>query len=63
MVTGLKNKTYEERLKILGLPTLHYRRDRADVIQLFKIMNDYDKVSLENINVADNICRGGTRKR
>ena len=58
MVTGLKDKSYEERLKILGLPTLYYRRDRADMLQLFKIMHEYDNVSLENINKANNICRG-----
>ena len=62
MVTGLKEKTYEERLKILGLPTLYYRRDRADMVQLFKIMHEYDNVTLKNISLSGNICRGHTLK-
>ena len=33
-----KNKSYIERLKILNLPTLKYRRYRGDIIELFKIL-------------------------
>ena len=44
LVRSLKNKAYRERLKILGLPTLEYRRERADMIQVFKIMNTIDLV-------------------
>ena len=44
LVRSLKNKAYSERLKILGLPTLEYRRERADMIQVFKIMNNIDLV-------------------
>ena len=36
MVNSLSNVTYEERLKKLGLPTLEYRRMRADVIEVYK---------------------------
>ncbi len=38
---GLKEKSYEERLKFLKLPTLQYRRIRGDMIEVFKIMNEY----------------------
>ena len=37
-VTGLKNKTYQQRLKILGIPSLELRRKRGDLIQTYKIL-------------------------
>ena len=33
------NYTDSDRLKILNLPTLKYRRKRGDLIQVFKILN------------------------
>ena len=47
LVSEIKTLTYEERLKALGLPTLIYRRERADMVQLYKIMNQIDKVHLQ----------------
>ena len=44
LVRSLENKTYSGRLKSLGLPTLEYRRERAVMIQVFKIMNNIDLV-------------------
>ena len=35
---------YGARLSDLGLPTLEYRRERADVIQVCKVLHDIDKV-------------------
>ena len=43
LVRACKN-VYTERLRKLGLPTLEYRRQRADIIQVYKILNDIDKV-------------------
>ena len=40
-IKNCKGLTYEERLKYLNLPTLKYRRLRGDMIQVFKILNDY----------------------
>ena len=55
----LKNKTYSERLKFLGLPSLEYRRERADMIQVYKILNDIDKVNKDKLfTMSHNI---GTR--
>ena len=43
-IPGLKNMTYEQRLRELKLPTLKYRRYRGDMIETFKITHDlYDK--------------------
>jgi len=43
-VQGLSDKSYEQRLKILNLPSLKYRRARGDMIELYKILvNGYDR--------------------
>ena len=34
MVQELKDKEYPDRLKTLKLPSMHYRRDRGDMIDL-----------------------------
>ncbi len=40
-----------------------YRRERADMVQLFKIMNGYDKVELHSISVAtESVTRGHHHK-
>ena len=41
LVRACKN-LYPERLMKLGLPTLEYRRQRADMVQVYKILNDID---------------------
>ena len=47
LVNSLKSYSYPEILKKLGLPTLEYRRERADLIQLYKILNNIDLVDKE----------------
>ena len=37
LVPAIRNKSYEDRLEILGLTTLEERRKRGDPIQYFKI--------------------------
>ena len=44
LVSGISHLSYSERLRALGLPSLEYRRERADVIQVYKILHDIDKV-------------------
>ena len=39
LVGNLRNMPYENRLKILNLPTLKYRRIRGDMIEVFKTIN------------------------
>ena len=39
LVNGLNDKSYEEQLKDLKLPSLVYRRKRGDMIQMFKVVN------------------------
>jgi len=35
---------YEQRLRVLGLTTFEARMIRADLIQVFKILNNIDRV-------------------
>jgi len=46
LIDGMSDIEYEERLKILKLPTLRYRRERGDMIEIYKHLNTYDKVAL-----------------
>ena len=48
LVKGLQNYSYEDRLKSLGLPTLLYRRKRADMLEVFKILNGFSNVDGES---------------
>ena len=61
-VPGLSSLSYEERLKLLKLPTLAYRRTRGDMIQVYKMLSDgYDK-SLPSILTESNTGLRGHKK-
>ena len=49
LVSDLKNLSYTERLKTLGLQSLIYRRDRADMIQVYKILNGIDQMDKDTL--------------
>ncbi|XP_069107006.1 uncharacterized protein [Argopecten irradians] len=55
----LKHLSYQDRLKSLSLPTLQYRRERADIIQTYKILNHLDILNVESL--FDEIGRTSTR--
>ena len=40
----IRNEPYNIRLTTLGLPTLQFRRYRADMLQVFKILNGYEDI-------------------
>jgi ribonuclease P/MRP protein subunit RPP40 len=45
MISGLAGRTYEDRLKELGIVTLEERRHQMDVLQTYKILlNGKEKV-------------------
>ena len=46
LVKSVTKLPYCDRLKRLGLTTLYYRRLRADVIQVYRIINKIDKLEL-----------------
>ena len=47
MVNCLKHLPYNERLKKLGIPSLEYRRLRADVIEVYKIVFQIDRIPID----------------
>ena len=48
IVPSLKNKSYLQRLTVLGLPSIRYRQIRSDLIQAYKIINKIDNLNCEN---------------
>ena len=44
MVPELSELTYEDRLREMGLTTLQDRRERGDLITLYKIVNGIEKL-------------------
>ena len=44
LVKDICHQSYEDRLRHLGLPTLEYRRDRNDMIQVYKAINGIDDI-------------------
>ena len=59
----MKDLPYPERLKIIKLPTLVYRRARGDTIETFKLLHDkyYGEYSQLVKLHASHISREGTR--
>ena len=54
-VPGLSEKTYEQRLRDLDLPTLAFRRLRGDMIEIYKIMAEkYDPRLKRFLKNSDN---------
>lgn len=49
LVGSLKQYPYSERLRRLGLPSLEYRRERADVVEVFKILHNIDLLNKDKL--------------
>ena len=60
---GMRDLSYIERLKLLKLPTLAYRRLRGDMIEVYKIMHElYDNESAPNLLKWEDVTlRSGNR--
>ena len=64
IVCGTNKMSYIERLKLLKLPTLKYRRYRGDMIEVFKIINGlYDESVIPHLSRNSNSrARGNSCK-
>ena len=49
LVISVKNLTYLERLRKLGLPSQEYRCKRADIVEVYKIMHNIDKIDKDKL--------------
>ncbi len=59
LVHSISNLSYEDRLKNLGLTTLTERRQRGDMIQLYKIMHGVEQLDRgNNFQIIQNQVRG-----
>ena len=62
-IPGFKVLEYQQRLKLLGLPTLTYRRLRGDMIETFKIVNGhYDQEVAPELPKGNSTTRGHNKK-
>jgi hypothetical protein len=52
MVPQIKDLKYKERLLNLGLPNLEQRRERGDMIQMFKIHRNFNSVEFSHTNIS-----------
>ena len=56
MLAVTKGLEYEDRLRLLKLPTLVYRRHRGDLIELYKMLNgQYDQEVLPHFDMRSDI--------
>jgi len=42
LITSIKDKTYEDRLRLVNLTNFETRRLRGDLIEVFKIFKGFD---------------------
>ena len=57
MVPKLRELTYEDRLKEMGLPMLQDRREREDIITLYMIVNGIDKLDKQDLMIMKDETR------
>ena len=59
LIPSLHNLSYSERLVKLGLPTLTYRRDRQDLVQVFNILNSDPTTHLFTLDTDHRLRNNG----
>ena len=57
LVPKLRHHEYKDRLKALNLTTLEYRRKRADVIQIFRMIKGFDNLNQKDFFEIDTNSR------
>ena len=61
LIPEIKDLSYSDRLKTLGLPTLEYRGRRADIIEVYKISQGIDKIDKNKLFPKNDILQHTTR--
>ena len=61
LIPTLKDKTYEDRLKSLKLPSLVYRRRRGDMITMYKLMNGLIRIDRMDLFTPPNTLQTSQR--
>ena len=59
IIPALKESPYQERLKILKLPSLRYRRARGNMIETYKYLHGINKVSTHFLPFSEDRCTRG----
>ena len=63
LIPGFKDKPYNERLEELKLFSMEYRRKRGDMIQVYKILNNMDRIDHNKFfTLCQNNNRGHSKK-
>ena len=64
LIPSLKGLSYEERLRILKMPSLEHRKRRGDMLQVYKILNGIDRLdpSMFFTKVTGSSTRGHSQK-
>ena len=58
-IPGMKDMSYEQRLKAMKLPTLKYRRKRGDLIEAYKYTHDMYSVNQSMLQANKSECLRG----
>ena len=58
MFKDLRQRSYDERLKSLNLWTLEERRNRQDLIEVFKMYNGFTRLSIDELFERDANIKG-----
>ena len=61
-IPGFQNHSYKERLQLLDLPTLAYRRLRGSMIEVYKMINVYDPEVTPPLDIRSYRTRGHNQR-
>jgi len=58
MMKNIDGKSYDDRIKLLGLWTLKERRNRHDLFELFQILKGLSSVIIDGLFMLDENMKG-----
>ncbi len=63
MAPSLSDLTYEERLQRLNLISMKDRRERGDLIEVYRVMNDLEKLDRDDLVIGEERSLRGNGRR